>query len=225
MSEPRQSVVTLRLPFVSTALLFATVGLLQAEEPAVLEPELRQELLDMYAADQQARVESLKKLGEAGFTFEKPLPINNPQILWLILSDGAKHLFQDAQHRERLRAIIDRHGWPGKSLVGERAASAAWLLVQHADIDVPLQRRCLALMEAAPTGEVSLQNIAYLTDRVRINEGREQVYGSQLGDNFKPQPIEDEANVDARRAKVGLPPLAEYVETTKAEYEKLLKRE
>jgi hypothetical protein len=92
-------------------------------------------------------------------------------------------------------------------------ASAAWLLVQHADADPAFQRQCLDLMAKLPKEEVSQPNVAYLTDRVLLAEGKAQMYGTQFvveEGQLKPRPIEDEANVDKRRAKMGLPPLAEY---------------
>jgi hypothetical protein len=75
-------------------------------------------------------------------------------------------------------------------------------------------------MEDAPAGEVSRQDLAYLTDRVLVNDGKKQRYGTQMGMNFEPQPIEDAGNVDQRRAEVGLPPLAEYVKLAREQYSK-----
>ncbi|HKC85737.1 MAG TPA: DUF6624 domain-containing protein, partial [Blastocatellia bacterium] len=51
---------------------------------------------------------------------------------------------------------------------------------------------------------------------ILTREGKKQIYGTQLRLNQKTQvmelyPIEDEENVDARRAKVGLAPLAQYL--------------
>lgn len=69
------------------------------------------------------------------------------------------------------------------------------------------------------------RNLAYLTDRILVNEGCQQCYGTQLGEDFSPRPIYDESTVDVRRAAAGLPPLAEYVEAARAGYEELLKRE
>src|SRR3954453_2080197 len=37
------------------------------------------------------------------------------------------------RHDLRLAAIIAAVGWPGRSLVGEDGADAAWALAQHAD--------------------------------------------------------------------------------------------
>lgn len=210
-----------------TLIMFAacSLSLAQAVEPTVAEPALRQELLDMYAADQQARVAMMEKLGKTGFNFNTADSIRDPQVIWLMLTEGAKGLWQDGFHQARLKAIIDRHGWPGKSLVGEDGARSAWLLVQHADVDLAFQERCLSLMREAPDGEVSPQNMAYLTDRVLVNEGCQQCYGTQLGEDFSPRPIYDRSTVDLRREAVGLPPLAEYVEAARAGYEELLQRE
>ncbi|MEQ4304715.1 DUF6624 domain-containing protein [Plantactinospora sp. B6F1] len=123
----------------------------------------------------------------------------------------------DVDNTAWLAALLDRHGWPRRSEVGEEASVAAWLLAQHADLDPGFQRRCLSLLaEAVRAGEAEPAHLAYLTDRTRLAEGRPQLYGTQFwygpdgeGD-LQPRPIEDPAGVDARRRDVGLEPLAEY---------------
>jgi hypothetical protein len=120
----------------------------------------------------------------------------------------------DARNTVRLREIVAEIGWPTRSKVGERAEHQAWLLVQHADRDVPFQRACLALMEVESPDEVCPKHVAYLVDRIRLAEGRQQRYGTQLrmGDQgLEPAPIEDPEGVDDRRHGVGLGPIAEYV--------------
>jgi hypothetical protein len=98
-------------------------------------------------------------------------------------------------------------------MVGDDASHAAWLLVQHADKDVALQKRCLAQMEKMmASGEVDAQDYAYLYDRVAVADNRLQRYGTQFDNRRKPRPIEDEAHVDARRAAIGLPSMAEYTQ-------------
>ena len=60
--------------------------------------------------------------------------------------------------------------------------------------------------------------MAYLTDRVLVAEGKPQRYGSQfftVDGELKPRPIEDEANVDARRKEVGLGTMAQYTKLMK----------
>ena len=67
--------------------------------------------------------------------------------------------------------------------------------------------------KAVKSGEATGQDFAYLTDRVRVGEGKKQLYGTQFqgaGDKMEPYPIEDEAGVDRRRKEVGLPTMAKY---------------
>src|SRR5438105_10882637 len=60
-----------------------------------------------------------------------------------------------------LRGVIDEWGWPGRSLVGEDGAHAAWLLAQHSDHDPAFQRRCLDLLEVAVArGDAGKSNLA-----------------------------------------------------------------
>jgi hypothetical protein len=117
----------------------------------------------------------------------------------------------DKRNTSRLEEIIDEHGWPGKTLVGEDAASAAWLIVQHT-ADRKFQKRALELMQEAGPDEVDQSDLAYLIDRDRVFDEKKQVYGTQfhcVDGEHQPYPIADAEDVDERRAKVGLHPLAE----------------
>jgi hypothetical protein len=121
----------------------------------------------------------------------------------------------DAKHTERMKKIVTEIGWPFVSKVGAEGASNAWLLVQHADHDVDFQEQCLQLMKEATAGEVNVTDIAYLTDRVCVNRGRGQLYGTQFTQEdgkHIPRAIEDEVNIDARRAEVGMGPLSEQIQ-------------
>jgi hypothetical protein len=119
----------------------------------------------------------------------------------------------DTANDRRMEAIIARYGWPSRSLVGAKGESAAWVIVQHADSS--LQARGLKLMLAAPAGEVSKTEVAYLTDRLRVKAHQPQLYGTQFDplpdSGWVLHPIEDEAHVEARRARVGIEPLDEYL--------------
>ncbi|KFA93473.1 DUF6624 domain-containing protein [Archangium violaceum] len=158
-------------------------------------PQLRDELLRMMEEDQAAR----HAAGAARF---KDTAAN----------ERMKAI--DVKNTARMKELVAQVGWPTKTLVGERGAKAAWLLVQHADLDVAFQRQCLPLLEkSVAAGEGSPKDLAYLTDRVLVAEGKPQRYGTQfhtVEGKLVPRPIEDEANVDARRAAVGLGTLAEY---------------
>ena len=120
--------------------------------------------------------------------------------------------------------MVASYGWPAKSLVGEKAAHAAWLLVQHADADPAFQRRCLDLMEKLPPGEVSARDVAYLTDRVLLAEGKPQRFGTQFqkdaAGKWVPKTLEDPEHVDDRRRAAGLEPIADYARRMSDVYDK-----
>jgi hypothetical protein len=121
----------------------------------------------------------------------------------------------DHDNTEWLKGIVAEHGWPKISEVGKEAAGKAWLLVQHADADPLFQLQALRLMEPlVATGEVSQQNYAYLYDRVMLKLAGKQRYGTHatcIDGRFRPQSLEDEANLDELRAQVGLDPEAKYL--------------
>ena len=158
---------------------------------------LRAELREMFRVDQELRNKAIKDW-------------DNHELASEIME-------VDRRNTARMHQIVDAYGWLGKTLVGEDGANAAWLLVQHADADREFQKRCLELMIAAGPDEVPPSNLALLVDRVRVGEGRPQVYGTQFwtdeNDRFGPCAIEDETLVDERRAGMGLGPLAEYKKT------------
>lgn len=169
------------------------------------DPALRQELLDMMAADQKAR-EALIKLIKPGSQV-----VATAETMTVMLD--VKQL--DATHTARMKEIVEEHAGPGTSLVGQDGAHAAWILVQHADDDPEFRQQVLSLLRAAmETGEASKSDYALLVDRVRIAQGQPQVYASQFEQTpdgqWVPRPTEDLEHVDERRAEMSLPPLAKY---------------
>jgi hypothetical protein len=120
----------------------------------------------------------------------------------------------DKKNREWLSNTIDECGWPGKSMVGADGAHAAWIIAQHADINIPFQRRCLKLMQAAEPGEVALGDIAYLIDRICVAEGKLQKYGTQFetsGKSMELRAIDVEEDVNQLRERMGMMPLEVYL--------------
>lgn len=201
----KQSICTLLLGttlLVNTmVLLFLVAGCLQSRPATPVTPltiskeALREELLKREAIDQEVRAQLAEN--------------------WNDLTVSAELMRVDAENTAWLKQVVATFGWPSASLVGVRAADAAWLLVQHADHDVAFQAEVLALLAPlVEQGEASKQNYAYLYDRVAVNEGRPQRYATQgqcTGPHtWDPGELEDAAQVDALRRSTGLPPLGEY---------------
>jgi hypothetical protein len=120
----------------------------------------------------------------------------------------------DTDNTRWLADLVATHGWPGRTLAGPDGAEAAWLLAQHADGDPELQRTFLeALRGAVADGDASPGNLAYLEDRVRVHDGRPQLYGTQftvIDGELRPSPVQDPQRLDERRAEAGLGSFAAY---------------
>ena len=154
----------------------------------VAEPALRGELLALEQEDQAARAAVIANE-------------NHDNLARMTASDTAT--------TARLKAVIAKYGWPGFRLVGKDGAKAAWLFVQHSN-DLAFQKTCLALMQTAVAAhDASAIDAAYLYDRVAMYEQRPQRYGTQFRDGALYQ-VEDEANLDNRRAELGMSSMAEY---------------
>ena len=168
---------------------------------------LKAELLSRLATDQAARERLVAAMhtGAAPDTalFMELRTIDSSNALWL----------GDA---------VARHGWPERDAVGREAARAAFLLVQHADHDTAFQAAMLPALDAAfRRGQAEGQSVALLTDRLAVARGDPQIYGSQTTSRdgrIVFEPIADSAGVDSRRAKMGLPPLSDYMRVLDSVY-------
>jgi len=171
------------------------------------DPEMREELLAMLEMDQAVRT-----------GIAPPGDTRSEEELFDAMGEV------DWANKTRLTEIFDEHGWRGWAMVGKDGSTAAWAIVQHADLDMAFQERGLELLQAAVgAGDASKGDLAYLTDRVLVAKGLPQVYGTQWSPNdagewFPRTPIDDEANVDARRAEAGLGTIAQYMEELKAAF-------
>ena len=113
----------------------------------------------------------------------------------------------DWANERRAVAIIQEYGWLTREDVGEDAAEALFLIVQHC-ADTKLQQACLPKLKAAVEEDPSIAwQYAFLVDRTAMNLGKEQTYGTQkiVVDGMPyPVPIEDVDGLDTRRSEMGL---------------------
>src|SRR5262249_61246935 len=75
------------------------------------------------------------------------------------------------ENAKRLSEMVDRHGWPGVSVVGLEGCRAAWLIAQHSICTPALQPKFPAFMQRpSETAHVPRKMVAYVTLRVRFTE-------------------------------------------------------
>jgi len=119
----------------------------------------------------------------------------------------------DARATLLMRGLLEQWDWIDRQRFGAKISEYAWLLVQHADDHPEFQQ--LTLSRMAPYlsgGGVKKAHYAYLFDRVAVNAGEKQRYGTQpiwectADGHLELQPTEDPEHIDERRASLGMKP-------------------
>ena len=127
----------------------------------------------------------------------------------------------------RLCQILKEFGWPTSALVGQDGVSSTLYLLRNSR-QFELQKDLLPVIEAAvKRGEVQKAELAHLVDRVRVDAGMKQLFGTHvkfINGFLVLVPIEAEAQVDDRRRQFGLPPLAEQLRALERDYQRPLIR-
>jgi len=117
------------------------------------------------------------------------------------------------ENEKELQKLLDKYGWPTTSEVTEYAAAGAALIINHASH--ALRVKYFPMLEKAfKEGEAQPLRYAKMCDRLLVEEGKKQLYGTQVKfEHMKrvPYPILDPEHVDKRRAKIGLGPLVPYL--------------
>jgi hypothetical protein len=78
-------------------------------------------------------------------------------------------------------------------------------------------------------GNASKMDYAYLVDRVNVNQGQLQIYGTQMTLNsdstsFIPKPVISTEKLNERRTEMGLPPIERYIEIMNEHFHGTLKK-
>lgn len=121
----------------------------------------------------------------------------------------------DRENQKALLAMAPPEGWFLRSRYGEKAAKAAFHIIQHSDEEQ--WRRFMPILEPlVATGEIDGQSFGLMFDRLAVSEGRPQRYGSQMfcdKGRWTPNPLEDPARVEELRKAMGFPQtFAEYLD-------------
>ncbi|MBS9766050.1 MAG: hypothetical protein KGV44_00755 [Flavobacteriaceae bacterium] len=136
-------------------------------------------------------------------------------ILWKKVREKMKKV--DNESANLIKSIIDEYGWLGKGKIGEQGNQTLFLGIQHID-DLEVQEKYLPILKkAVKKGNAKAWHYAFLTDRILKNQGKKQVYGTQVITSSDPKnsyviPLQNPDKIDELRKEVGLEPLHEYLE-------------
>jgi len=117
----------------------------------------------------------------------------------------------------QLNEIIDEIGYPTADKVGKEGSAASWLVIQHAIGQPEFMKRSATLLK----NEVEENNadpidLAYLTDRIAVFEGKPQLYGTQYdwdeNGQLSPNEYDDINIVNERRKTLGFNTMEEQTQ-------------
>jgi hypothetical protein len=130
----------------------------------------------------------------------------------------------------KVNKLFDKFGFPGFKEVGKQSSHNFWLLVQHFDKEPNFQEKVLKKMKVeVDSNNTSKSNYAYLVDRVKVNTGQLQIYGTQMvlnkdSTSYEPKPLFEPEKVNERRQSILLPPIENYIEMMNKRYFGTLKQ-
>lgn len=140
-----------------------------------------------------------------------------------IVTYSTEMALTDSLNQATVFGILDKEGWPAR--LSDKANQAIWLVIDHSDLAT--RRKYLDLVKAkAEEGVLDKSDYATLNDRVLMEEGKPQIYGTQIKitgtiifgeEQTLPMylwPVEDPAALDSLRSSIGLPPIEEYLESS-----------
>jgi len=87
----------------------------------------------------------------------------------------------DSLNLIQVEKIIEEHGYPGKTLVGEPENEAAWFVIQHSN---KIEAYFPLIKKAGQNQEIGAMKVAMMEDRMLMDQGKEQIYGTQAKANF-----------------------------------------
>lgn len=116
----------------------------------------------------------------------------------------------DKSNTKFIKKYLTKNNFPIVSKSGRKVADSAWLIVQHSN-DIDLMKAVLEIMKTSSIRDQNPNNFALLTDRISINLGQPQIYGTQFDQDFNLFPIFEPHNLNERRRALGIESFEDYM--------------
>ncbi len=84
----------------------------------------------------------------------------------------------DSANQALVKPILRKYGWLPKSKIGEKASEAIFLVIQHSDAEL-IRQYFPSLKDLASRQEANPTHAAMMEDRLLVNDGKKQKYGTQ----------------------------------------------
>jgi len=120
-----------------------------------------------------------------------------------------KYAKEDHRNQELVISIIEKCGMPTLNEVSQKHMNAIWLGLQHTTAEYR-KKYFPKIEQAVKNGELSKEQYALMKDRILMDEGKPQIYGSQIKDN-KLYKLENPETVNERRKEMGMGTIEDYL--------------
>ena len=122
----------------------------------------------------------------------------------------------DSTNLAVVERILDTYGWPDG--LSKEADNAIFLVIEHSNLET-MNKYLPVFKDAAKRRLLPMNDLATMEDRMLMNAGKPQIYGTQAysitRDGVKMNyiwPVDNPDSLNERRASVGLPTIEEYLE-------------
>jgi len=127
-----------------------------------------------------------------------------------------KYAKEDHRNQELVISIIEKCGMPTLEVVNQKQMNAIWLGLQHTEKKYR-KKYFPEIEKAVDKGDLNKQQYALMKDRILMDEGKPQLYGSQIK-NGKLYKLDSPKKVNERRNEMGLEPIEEYLKRFNIDY-------
>lgn len=118
-------------------------------------------------------------------------------------------------NEKKVKAMLDKYGWPTKEKAGEQGNWTICNVIQHSDNEVRIQYLSM-MRQAVKDKKLEPRFLVRAEDRIATERGDLQIYGGQMKyypetKSFNLWPVFDPENIDKRRTEIGLDSIAVFL--------------
>lgn len=124
---------------------------------------------------------------------------------------------ENHRNQELVISIIEQCGMPTVKEVGKNNVFIIWLALQHAE--KKYRKKYFPHIEkAVNNGDLPGEQYALMKDRILMDEGKPQIYGTQIK-NGKLYKLASPETVNERRKEMGMEPIEKYLKRYNINFE------
>lgn len=114
------------------------------------------------------------------------------------------------ENLEIVVSLLENCGMPSMNEVSNQQLGAVWLVLQHSIYPEYTKKYFPDIEKAVNNGDLKKEQYALMKDKILMNEGKPQIYGSQIKSGKLYKLIEPE-KVNSRRKEMDMEPIEDYL--------------